>query len=70
MEQIQNGDFRYFGQDGDEIKALDLGEVTMKYIVDSKNYYQPVYSFDACVNGENEYEIDIPALITNKAFEK
>lgn len=42
----------------------------MKYIVDSKNYYQPVYSFDACVNGENEYEIDIPALITNKAFEK
>lgn len=70
MEQIQNGDFRYFGQDGDEIKALDLGEVTMKYIVDSKNYYQPVYSFDACVNGENEYEIDIPALIANKAFEK
>ena len=62
MQQIEGGDFCYFSQDGDEIKSIDLGKVTMKYVVDSKNYYQPVYSFEACVNGEKEYEIDIPAL--------
>ena len=62
MEQIENGDFLYFGQDSDEIKSIDLGKVTMKYVVDSKNYYQPVYSFEVRVNGEKEYEIDIPAL--------
>lgn len=61
-EQIQTGNFRYYGQTGDEIKTLDLGTVNLKYIVDSKSYYQPVYSFEARVNGEKAYEIDIPAL--------
>ena len=61
-EQIQTGNFRYYGQTGDEIKTLYLGTVNLKYIVDSKSYYQPVYSFEARVNGEKAYEIDIPAL--------
>ena len=34
----------------------------MKYVIDSKKYYQPVYSFEASVNGQDGYEIVIPAL--------
>ena len=61
-KQIQSGNFRYSGQAGDEIKELELGAVSMKYVIDSKKYYQPVYSFEASVNGQDGYEIVIPAL--------
>lgn len=61
-KQIQSGNFRYSGQAGDEIKELELGAVSMKYVIDSKKYYQPVYSFEASVNGQAGYEIVIPAL--------
>ena len=61
-KQIQSGNFRYSGQAGDEIKELELGAVSMKYVIDSKKYYQPVYSFEASVNGQDGYEIVVPAL--------
>ena len=41
-KQIQSGNFQYSGQAGDEIKELELGAVSMKYVIDSKKYYQPV----------------------------
>lgn len=61
-KRIKSGNFRYFGQSGAEIKELELGAVTLKYVIDSKKYYQPVYSFEASVNGQGGYEIVIPAL--------
>lgn len=40
---------------------IKTGQVTLKYMTDTKGYHQPIYVFEADVNGEST-EISIPAI--------
>ncbi len=41
--------------------VIEVGTVSMEYLTDSKGYYQPVWVFEAVVDG-NDAEICIKAL--------
>lgn len=56
---IREGKFNYYLEE--KIKTLDIMGVTLGYRMDSKGFYQPVYEFQAMING-NESLIVIPAL--------
>ena len=55
-ELIREGKFQWYG---DESEEISLGEVSLIYQIDSKGFYQPVYSFQ--VSGDTESTILIPA---------
>ena len=57
-ERIKEGKFRYSRNQELEIQ---LGKVSLNYMIDSKGFYQPVYVFEANINGFDS-EIKIPAL--------
>lgn len=40
---------------------IEVGRVSMGYMLDTKGFYQPVYNFDVIVNGEKML-IQIPAI--------
>ena len=55
-DQILDGKFHWYGEEPGE---LILGDVSLVYQIDSKGFYQPVYSFQ--VSGDTESTILIPA---------
>ena len=57
-EQILAGKFISIGF---EIEKIELGEVSLDYMLDTKGFYQPIYSFAIQADGE-EYSIQIPAI--------
>ena len=57
-EWICDGKFAYSG-DGE--LNIELGGVELQYVTDSKAYYQPVWAFEATINGQ-ETVIRVPAL--------
>lgn len=57
-EQILNGKFVCAIDKGEKI---EVGQVTLDYMLDTKGFYQPVYKFDVKVN-EQEQSIQIPAI--------
>ncbi len=57
-EQILAGKFVGLGY---ESAKLEIGEVSLDYMSDTKGFYQPIYSFAVRVGGE-EYSIQIPAI--------
>lgn len=61
-EQVRKGYFQFYLEEGRQIRELNLGQVTMKYMTDSKGYYQPVYTFTTSIDGQEDYEIYIPAV--------
>lgn len=50
-----------FTPEGKGQYTFDVWDVTLGYSLDSKGFYQPVYEFDAQVDG-NKVVIAIPAL--------
>lgn len=58
FEQIVDGKFIGYVSLGDKI---EMGHVSIGYLMDTKGFYQPIYSFNANVNGE-EIQIQIPAI--------
>ncbi|TSB45592.1 VanZ family protein [Alkalicoccobacillus porphyridii] len=60
LDELLNGDFYSYLNDS-KIDTLHLTDVNIKYMLDSKGYYQPVYSFEVLINGE-ESEIIIPSM--------
>ncbi|WP_041644161.1 hypothetical protein [Mahella australiensis] len=50
-----------FTAEGKGQYTFDVRDVTLEYSLDSKGFYQPVYEFDAQVDG-NKVVIAIPAL--------
>jgi len=58
FEKITAGEFACWG---DEELHIQLGEVNMEYMTDSKGFYQPVYRFAAEINGQ-ETTIMVPAI--------
>ena len=61
FNELKDGKFRFYGQ-GNSIESIDIRGVELDYRLDSKGYYQPVYSFDCVINGQ-EFKIGIPALL-------
>ena len=59
-EELLDGKFSYFNL-GKGIGSIDITGAKLDYYLDSKGYYQPVYSFDSIIDGE-EFKITIPAL--------
>jgi len=58
-KMIEDGKFKtYSNVDKLNIK---VSQVTLQYMIDTKGYYQPIYVFEADVNGESN-EISIPAI--------
>lgn len=57
-EQIVDGNFIGRVNPGDKI---EVGQVSIGYMLDTKGFYQPVYNFDVIENGE-EMLIQIPAI--------
>lgn len=57
-EQIIEGNFVCRANSGDKI---EIKQVSMGYMLDTKGFYQPVYNFDISVTGE-ELQIQIPAI--------
>ena len=57
-EQILAGKFVGMGY---ESAKLEIGQVSLDYMLDTKGFYQPIYSFAVRVEGE-EYNIQIPAI--------
>lgn len=60
-EELLSGKFLYFNS-GKDIESIDIIGVGLDYYLDSKGYYQPVYSFDSLIDGV-EFKINIPALL-------
>lgn len=50
-EQIKQGKMHFY-EDGTASYDIMVGNVHLVYQKDSKGYYQPVYQFDAVINGE------------------
>lgn len=59
FQRVKEGRFNYYL--ADEIKTIDISDVKLNYQMDSKGFYQPIYEFQAKINGEDT-SIDIPAL--------
>ena len=57
-EQILDGNFTGRVNPGDKI---EIGQVSIGYMLDTKGFYQPVYNFDVIVDGEKML-IQIPAI--------
>ena len=58
FEQILVGNFIGSVNPGDKI---EVGQVSMGYLLDTKGFYQPAYNFDVIINGEKML-IQIPAI--------
>lgn len=57
-ELIQEGEFVFVISPGENI---EIGQVTLDYMLDTKGFYQPVYKFDVSSN-DREQHIAIPAI--------
>ncbi|MBE5882308.1 MAG: VanZ family protein [Lachnospiraceae bacterium] len=57
-EQILAGKFVGIGY---ESAKIEIGQVSLDYMQDTKGFYQPVYNFDIQIEGE-EQSIQIPAI--------
>lgn len=58
FNQLMDGSFKWL--EGD-IRKIEVKDVELTYFLDSKGFYQPVYSFKSIINGSDN-EILIPAL--------
>lgn len=59
--KIEQGEFSYYRENGEKL-LIKVYDVNLGYDIDSKGYYQPVYSFDVKIN-DIETMIKIPALL-------
>lgn len=60
-ETLCTGEFYYPINTEENHIDIVVDQCNIEYIVDTKGYYQPVYSFSSKING-NPYKIQIPAL--------
>ena len=52
FKQIQEGKFQYKEYYTDKINSMEIENVELKYALDSKGYYVPIYVFDTRVNNQ------------------
>lgn len=58
-EEVLAGKFRYYSNN--IIRSLHIHNVELRYYLDTKGYYQPIYAFQSTVDGM-EYTILIPGI--------
>lgn len=59
FEELTTGKFLYYYDEN--IDDITVENISLEYILDTKGFYQPVYSFKSFIDG-NEYSIIIPAI--------
>ena len=57
--KLKKGKFQYHNVE--KIDTLEVNDINLSYMLDSKGYYQPVYIFKSKINGDNG-DLIIPAL--------
>ena len=57
-EDLCQGKFNYYG---DEYLNIKVKNYEIRYSVDTKGFYQPYYSFDCDINGE-DVRLEVPAI--------
>ena len=60
FQKIKDGKFQLYYPNSNKA-IIEIKNISLGYMLDSKTYYQPVYLFDALIDG-NEYQIQIPAI--------
>lgn len=62
-QKILDGEFRYNNMysDSGKVKSVEIEQVELSYILDSKGFFQPIYLFEGRINGEDS-SIMIPAI--------
>jgi len=61
-QQILDGKFKYYKfSDSDKVESVEIDQVELDYILDSKGFFQPIYRFEGRVNGDDT-PILIPAI--------
>lgn len=61
LDKLFEGKFHYDQQIPYDGLSIELNSVNIFYVLDTKNYYQPVYRFNGIINSETSV-IDIPAI--------
>jgi hypothetical protein len=59
FEALVSGKFRYY--DDKDIENITIRDISLEYILDTKGFYQPAYSFASMIDG-NDYSIIVPAI--------
>ncbi len=59
FEELTAGKFTYY--DAENISEIIIEDIQLEYAMDTKGFYQPVYSFKTLINGNESYII-IPAM--------
>lgn len=57
-ENLKAGKFNIYSLDN--IQKIEVENITLSYMLDSKGFYQPIYNFQSIINGEHG-NISIPA---------
>lgn len=58
-KELAEGKFNLYK--AEDIKTMEIEDIILSYMLDTKGFYQPIYNFISKVNGENII-ISIPAL--------
>lgn len=58
-EEFKEGKFNLYGSE--DVKKIDIEDISLSYMLDSKGFYQPIYKFEVKVDGEMA-NIYIPAI--------
>ena len=58
-EELKKGKFNFYKPE--DINKIEVDEITLSYMLDSKGFYQPIYKFKVKVDGVNN-NILIPAI--------
>lgn len=59
LKEFQDGKFNLY--DSNNIKNIDIEDISLSYMMDSKGYYQPIYKFKIRADRQ-DLEIVIPAI--------
>lgn len=59
LKEFKQGKFNLYNSEN--ARNIDIEDITLSYMMDSKGYYQPIYVFKVRIDGENQ-DIPIPAI--------
>lgn len=61
FEELAAGKFQFRYYEDRKINDIIIENISLDYVLDTKGFFQPVYSFTSIIDG-NEYSIIIPAI--------
>lgn len=60
LEKLKSGEFLFYTAEDGKV-VFTVHDIYLKYLTDSKSFYQPVYNFEVTAEGGN-YNLMVPAL--------